>query len=105
MPVPYVLDMCRMEPVAVPAGILYAVTGYRSDVLFPFLPDCCNETVYLVRVTPVYLIPAVMETVEALQAFHCIKVSKFHSVFYFHGILRFVCPTCHRTSVRFHLPP
>ncbi len=73
MSVAYLFDVCRLKPVTVPAGILDNVTCCRSDILFPFLPDYCNETVYLVRITLVYPIPAVMETVEALQAFHCIR--------------------------------
>ena len=72
--------------------------------LFPFLPDYCNETVYLVRITLVYPISAVMETVEALQAVHCIKGSVNSIVFsIFYGIFQFVGPPCHRTSVRFTL--
>ena len=102
MSVAYLFDVCRLKPVTVPAGILDDVTCCRSDILFLFLPDYCNETVYLVRITLVYPISAVMETVEALQAVHCIRVSKFHSGFDFYGILQFVGPPCHRTSVRFH---
>ena len=74
MSVAYLFDVCRLKPVTVPAGILDDVTCCRSDILFPFLPDYCNETVYLVRITLVYPISAVMETVEALQAVLCIRV-------------------------------
>ena len=49
MSVAYLFDVCRLKPVTVPAGILDDVTCCRSDILFPFLPDYCNETVYLVR--------------------------------------------------------